>query len=925
MSYSIIIGTANRTTLLIAGTLSYTLQANHDDTASCALLTTAAGFIPAVGQSFYVYESVDAENKFGGVINTVVIEKLEAGVSTSKALRVEMTISPFKAIASRRTVAYSETSVTAKAIVQKVISALSTDGVTEGTVNTGASDIGEYDAPLNTCSQVMDDMCTASQYQWWIDPDKLLHFYNFDLVISAPYTVTETGNYTVDSYSYDIDQYANKIFVQGHPDVSAVITRQDTAEQTARAAIEGGSGVYGATIIDENIVTATDANAAGDAALKWMGIIPQKLIFTAYDNLSSWYPAFRVTANLPSIGLTANTTFSIDRVTTSDQGTYFQAQVECSIRKPADFSTAQAQTGIQFLGKLVNNANGTNVSINETTGAITPVVKGGVVQVWVDTALSTLAKNNDVFVDTDDYSRYDMTAYSTTGTVTSANGEFIELTGTAACTLTITSPGTAVGTCTKYIKNSSSQSWTIGATVDGTANYTLVANLGVSLYWNNTDWRAFASANLISLGVTATATELNILDGATLTVTELNYVDGVTSSIQTQLNAKQASMGADDNYVTDAQLVVIGNTSGTNTGDNATNSQYSGLAASKADVAQTMYIGTNAHAINRASAAEGLAGITSLVPGANFTLAQNSVNVLTSENTGAIANTLYLKAGKVGIINSNPQTLLSVNVPFVQDVLDPIVTGQSGSTVLAGLYGIHDGPTTVYGLVFKTYKADVGLIEVVRIDNAGNVGIGTTSPGASLDIHNTSDKIGIQVQGYSTQTSNLQEWLSSAPTVLSHINANGTLDIGIATGTAPLVIASTTVVPNLNADLHDGLHSTDIPNIKTTVSLTAQVADIVSTNASNCNVAGLYRVSYYLVDTVADLTAGAVTLTIGYTDAGGAKTINSTPVALTAVTAFTQGTMFVQLASGSVAYSMTHTGLFGTAKYDLYMTFERIL
>lgn len=44
-------------------------------------------------------------------------------------------------------------------------------------------------------------------------------------------------------------------------------------------------------------------------------------------------------------------------------------------------------------------------------------------------------------------------------------------------------------------------------------------------------------------------------------------------------------LGSDDNYVTDAQLVVIGNTSGTNTGDNATNSQYSGLASSKAEVA----------------------------------------------------------------------------------------------------------------------------------------------------------------------------------------------------------------------------------------------------------------------------------------------------------------------------------------------------
>ena len=42
------------------------------------------------------------------------------------------------------------------------------------------------------------------------------------------------------------------------------------------------------------------------------------------------------------------------------------------------------------------------------------------------------------------------------------------------------------------------------------------------------------------VAVTATATELNILDGATLSTAELNYVDGVTSSIQTQLNGKQS-------------------------------------------------------------------------------------------------------------------------------------------------------------------------------------------------------------------------------------------------------------------------------------------------------------------------------------------------------------------------------------------------
>jgi hypothetical protein len=46
-----------------------------------------------------------------------------------------------------------------------------------------------------------------------------------------------------------------------------------------------------------------------------------------------------------------------------------------------------------------------------------------------------------------------------------------------------------------------------------------------------------AELNILD-GVTATASELNILDGATLSTAELNYVDGVTSAIQTQIDTK---------------------------------------------------------------------------------------------------------------------------------------------------------------------------------------------------------------------------------------------------------------------------------------------------------------------------------------------------------------------------------------------------
>ena len=42
----------------------------------------------------------------------------------------------------------------------------------------------------------------------------------------------------------------------------------------------------------------------------------------------------------------------------------------------------------------------------------------------------------------------------------------------------------------------------------------------------------------ITGAVTATHTELNLIDGVTATTAELNYVDGVTSNVQTQLNTK---------------------------------------------------------------------------------------------------------------------------------------------------------------------------------------------------------------------------------------------------------------------------------------------------------------------------------------------------------------------------------------------------
>lgn len=80
------------------------------------------------------------------------------------------------------------------------------------------------------------------------------------------------------------------------------------------------------------------------------------------------------------------------------------------------------------------------------------------------------------------------------------------------------------------------------------------------------------------------ADEISFWDSVSTVLRKITYAN-LKASLKIYFDTLyQVVMGADDNYVTDAQLTVIQNTSGTNTGDNATNSQYSGLATSKEDV-----------------------------------------------------------------------------------------------------------------------------------------------------------------------------------------------------------------------------------------------------------------------------------------------------------------------------------------------------
>jgi hypothetical protein len=246
--------------------------------------------------------------------------------------------------------------------------------------------------------------------------------------------------------------------------------------------------------------------------------------------------------------------------------------------------------------------------------------------------------------------------------------------------------------------------------------------------------------------------------------TEFGHLNGVTSAIQTQLDAKViknadivsatktkitfdakglVTSGADattadiadstdKRYVTDAQATVIGNTSGTNTGDNATNSQYSGLAASKQD---TLVSGTNIKTL------EG----QSLLGSGNIDLVKGDVGLGNVDNTSdankpvSTATQTALDAKTNKLITTNRQTasytlvagdadkLVEMNVASANDLTIPLnssVAFATGTQILLAQYGA--GQTTIVPTSGVTVRSNGAKLKLnVQYSGATLIKIGT--------------------------------------------------------------------------------------------------------------------------------------------------------------------------------------------------------
>ena len=251
-------------------------------------------------------------------------------------------------------------------------------------------------------------------------------------------------------------------------------------------------------------ISATDTNTNTTYTLSKSG---STITLSGSDGSSTSVTDANTTYSLGSFGITA----SAAELNKLDGVTATAAELNC-----VDGVTSNIQT--QLNGK----AAATHTHSNATTAAagFLPKLGGGTTNYL--RADGTWAKPPDT-----------NTTYSTmTGATSSTAGK----TGLV--------PAPAAGAATRYLR--SDGTWQVPPDTNTNTTYTLTKS-GSTITLTGSDGKKTSvtdsntTYSLSSFGITATAAELNKLDGVTTTATQLNYLNTLTGNVQTQLNGKAAS------------------------------------------------------------------------------------------------------------------------------------------------------------------------------------------------------------------------------------------------------------------------------------------------------------------------------------------------------------------------------------------------
>ena len=315
-------------------------------------------------------------------------------------------------------------------------------------------------------------------------------------------------------------------------------------------------------------------------------------------------------------------------------------------------------------------------------------------------------------------------------------------------------------------------------------------------------------------GNAATVTGLSVTALKTLTVSNsltLAATDGSTLTIGTGGTLGTAA------YTSSGAYLASGGTA-------ADSSKLGGsLPAAYALVGQTMNIGTTAVAINRGSGALSLTGTS--IDGSSGSCTGNSATVtglgVTALKTLTVSNSLTLAAtdgatltiGAGGTLGTAAYTSSGAYLAVGGTAADSSKLGGS----LPAAYALV-GQTMNIGTTAVAINRGSGALSLAgtSIDGSSGSCTGTASVATNTTITNDVTAVATVYPTWVTaNTGNLPQNVSSTKlsfvpstgTLTSTLLSASTLTSTVATNTAPLVVASTTLVSNLNADKWDSLEA----------------------------------------------------------------------------------------------------------------------
>lgn len=321
----------------------------------------------------------------------------------------------------------------------------------------------------------------------------------------------------------------------------------------------------------------------------------------------------------------------------------------------------------QLTAKGTDIAANDLVEISESNGA------GGYVTKSV-TGANILASKQDTLVSGTNIKTIN-------GSSVLGSGNLVVTPGVAS--LTATSPVVATGTSTPVISLASGYGDTLNPYASKTANHILAAPNGTA---GVPTFRAIVASDVPTLNQSTTGNAATVTTNANLT--------GPVTSVG---NATAIANGA----ISNAMLAngAVANLSGTNTGDNATNSQYSGL------VSNATHTGD----------AEGNVGLT--VKGINGT-------ILSNLNTGILKNTTGTGVPSIAVAADFP--ILNQNTTGTAGSTATLATARTISTNGDVLYTSppFDGSANVLGTATLASIGVAGTYTKVTTDAKGRVTVG---------------------------------------------------------------------------------------------------------------------------------------------------------------------------------------------------------